>query len=137
MSNEGDKVAIVVIVAISVLAMIILAYSLTSSSFFGEREKKTPRAAYNVAQVDNRTWTVKVLTIAPSVSIASASYSLEAPDGTVVKEGTVQDIYGFNLGYSQGVVFADNDFNGKVSPKDVHPECGRGGRSRHGEPDRP
>lgn len=118
--NNEEAVSPVIAVILMVAITVVLAAVLYvwASSFFGT-QKQTPQGAFTASKVDEQTWTISVVKMSPQVSVNSVDYFLLGADGNTHATGTVADSYGYFLGQGKGIVFADNDFDGKVSPGDL------------------
>lgn len=109
-------IAVILMVAITVVLAAVL--YVWASSFLGV-SKQTPQGALSASKVDEQTWTIQIVKMNPTVSVNSVDYFLLNTQGNTESTGTVADIYGYYLGNGKGIVFADNDFNGKLSPGDM------------------
>ncbi len=109
-------IAVILMVAITVVLAAVL--YVWASSFLGT-SKQTPTGALSASKDDEMTWKIQVVKMTPTVSVNSVDFYLLKPDGTTLTTSSVSDIYGYYPGNGKGVVFADNDFNGKLSPGDM------------------
>jgi len=87
--------------------------------------KNAPTSSLIVRGVDGSdNWTVQIVKINPQVSIMSVHWYLLDVQGNTKTDGSVSDIYGYEIGEGKAVRFIDEDFNGKLSPGDkfkLHP----------------
>ncbi len=115
-------IAVILMVAITVVLAAVL--YVWASSFLQE-EKSSPTGALSADKTSSNVYAVTVITVNPQVSVNSVEYYLLNVAGNTVESGDVSEIYGFYPGQGEGVIFMDNDFNGKLSPGDkfeVHPD---------------
>ncbi len=115
-------IAVILMVAITVVLAAVL--YVWAASFLQE-EKSTPNGALSADKTGSNVYAVTVITINPQVSVNSVEYFLLDVSGNTKETGEVSEIYGYYPGQGKGIIFMDNDFNGKISPGDkfeVHPD---------------
>jgi len=109
-------IAVILMVAITVvLAAVLYVWAM---SFPVGIAKNAPIGSMMASEDGNGVWTVHLVKISPQPSINSVKWYLLDVQGNTAVDGVVSDIYGFKTGEGKGVIFVDNDFNGKVSPGD-------------------
>ncbi len=124
--NDEQAVSPVIAVILMVAITVVLAAVLYvwASSFLGGTTKNAPTGSMIASSDGQGDWTIQIVKINPQVSVNSVHWYLLNEEGNTMSDSLVSDIYGYYEGEGKGVVFIDNDFNGKLSPGDkfeVHP----------------
>ena len=118
--NDEQAVSPVIAVILMVANTVVLAAVLYvwASSFLGGTTKNAPTGSMIASSDGQGDWTVSIVKINPQVSVNSVHWYLLDEQGNTKTDALVSDVYGYYEGQGKGVVFVDNDFNGKLSPGD-------------------
>jgi len=73
--------------------------------------------SYNISKEGSK-YIVEVSSAPIPVSVNNVTFTLFDVQGNSIMAGSVGDIYGYFPGNGKGIIFADNDFNGKLSSTD-------------------
>ncbi len=124
--NDEQAVSPVIAVILMVAITVVLAAVLYvwASSFLGGTTKNAPTGSTMATKTSGDVWIVELIKINPQVSVNSVHWYLLDIQGNTVSDGLVSEVYGYYAGEGKGVIFVDNDFDGKLSPGDkfeVHP----------------
>lgn len=117
-SEEAVSPVIAVILMVAITVVLAAVLYVWASSFI-QTSKNTPTGALTAEKISEDTYNVQIIKLTPTVSVNSINFFLLDDEGKTKANGAVADIYGYFLGQGKGVVFADNDYNGKLSPGDL------------------